>query len=207
MVGLNRFNDVVRRAQAGEERAQEELLEVLRPYLEQLARGLANSPRASRSSSDLVQESLLRVWQRLDQFTGTEDDEQSWAMFCGWVAQIVRRLNLNEQRDRGAQRRRPDQPVASLQAGKGDDNRQGLDLPSSDPTTSKCVQRNEQAELVQAALDRLGDDPSITVVRLHFFEGLSLKQVAERMQLSYDKVRYLFQTGMRHLEQELGPLQ
>jgi len=171
-MALNRFNDVVQRAQAGEEQAQEELLKVLRPYLEQLARGLASSPRASRSSSDLVQESLLRVWQRLDQFSGTEDDEQSWAMFCGWVGQIVRRLNLNEQRDRGAQRRRPDQPVASLQAGKDEDDRQGLDLPSSDPTTSNRVQRNEQAELVQAALGRRGDDPSIAVVRLHFFEGL-----------------------------------
>ena len=101
-MALNRFNEVVRRAQAGESEAQEELLQVLRPCLEQLARGLAASPRASRSSSDLVQESLLRVWQRLDQFAGNEDDEQSWAMFCAWVGQIVRRLNLNEQRDRGA---------------------------------------------------------------------------------------------------------
>ena len=41
---------------------------------------------------------------------------------------------------------------------------------------------------------------------MHFFEGLTLKQVAERLQVSYDKARQLFQSGMRQLEQELGPL-
>jgi len=205
---LERFNDVVRQAQAGDAAAQDELLQVLRPYLEQLARCLADSPRASRSSSDLVQESLLRVWQRLDQFAGTDDDEQSWAMFRGWVGQIVRRLNLNDQRDRGAQRRRPDRPIASLQAGgPAEEGRPGMDLPADDPTASSRVQRDEQAELVRAALERLGDDPAVAAVRMHFFEGLSLRQVAERLQVSYDKARQLFQTGMRHLEQELGPLQ
>src|SRR5262249_1880515 len=56
---LNRFNEVVQRAQAGEAQAQEELLRLLRPYLEQLARGLAATPRASRSSSDLVSKSNI----------------------------------------------------------------------------------------------------------------------------------------------------
>src|SRR5262249_54586012 len=164
-------NEVVQRAQAGEAQAQEELLQVLRPYLEQLARGLAATPRASRSAADLVQEALLRVWQRLDQFAGHEDDEQAWAMFCAWVGQIVRRLNLNEKRDRSAQRGSPPRPMASLQGGRNqaEDGGPGIDLPSPDPTASKYVQRNEQAELVKEAMDRLGNDPAVSAVRMHFF--------------------------------------
>jgi len=205
---LDRFNEVVRQAQAGEVQAQEELLQILRPYLEQLGRGLATSPRASRSSSDLIQEALLRVWQRLDQFTGHEDDHQSWTMFCAWVGQIMRRLNLNEKRDRGARRRRPTRPIKSLQGERPQGEARGpsIDPPSEDPTASKSAQRNEQVELVKEALDRLGNDPAVVAVRLHFFEALTLKQVAERLQVSYDKARQLFQSGMRQLEQELGPL-
>src|SRR5262249_62382176 len=75
----------------------------------------------------------------------------------------------------------------------------GIDLPSPDPTASKYVQRNEQAELVKEAMDRLGNDPAVSAVRMHFFEGLTLKQVAERLQVSYDKARQLFQAGIRQL--------
>ncbi len=210
MTVLDRFNEVVRRAQAGEAQAQEELLAVLRPYLERLARGLASSPRASRSSSDLVQEGLLRVWQRLEQFGGADDDARSWAMFRAWVGQIVRRLNLNEQRDRKAQRRRPQRPIASLQAappGEGSGPRPGIDLPSPDPTPKSRACLNEQELMVKAAMKRLGDDTSCAVVRMHFFEGLSLRQVSERLQISYDQVRRLYRDGIRRLERELGPLQ
>jgi RNA polymerase sigma factor (sigma-70 family) len=202
-----RFNEVVERAQTGEEKAQEELLGILRPYLEQLAHGITSSPRASRSSSDLVQEALLRVWQRLDQFSGTDDDEQSWAMFRAWVGQIVKRLNLNDQRDRHTQKRQPPQGVASLQGGQGQEEaRPGLEVPSGDPTASSRVRLNEEVQFVQAALDRLGNDPSVSVIRMHFFEGRSLRQIAEHLQISYDKVRQLFHTGMQQLERELGPL-
>jgi DNA-directed RNA polymerase specialized sigma24 family protein len=45
----------------------------------------------------------------------------------------------------------------------------------------------------------------VTIVRLHFFDGLSLREIAERLDLSYDQVRHRYQTTLRSLEQELGP--
>jgi RNA polymerase sigma factor (sigma-70 family) len=214
MLPVKSFNDLIRRAQAGEPRAQEELLAVVRPYLEKLAEGIADPSHASKSVSDLVQDTLLRVWLKLPQFEGTNDDQQSWLMFRTWAGKIARRLHLNSRRDRKAQRRRPERPIVSLQAGppQSPDNseRKGLDPPAPGPTASATLRQDEQARLVQAALDRLTDRTSRDVVRLHFFEGVSLRQIAERLDLTYDQVRYRFQTAMQSLEsdlRELGPLQ
>ena len=44
------------------------------------------------------------------------------------------------------------------------------------------------------------------IVRLRFFEGLSLRQVAGRLQLSYDKVRERFRFSVRRLQQYLEEL-
>jgi RNA polymerase sigma factor (sigma-70 family) len=208
MVPAEGFNDLVRQARAGQPQAQEELLRRLRPYLERLASGLADPPHARRSASDLVQEALLRVWQKLDQFDGTAEDEESWAMFRSWVGQILRRLDLNDRRDRNAQRRRPPQPIAALPApGPGASGSYQVDPPANGPTVSATVRQAEQTQLIQAALERMDDEVSAAIIRLHFFEGLSLRQIAGRLSLSYDKVRDRYAAGMRHLERELGSLQ
>ena len=44
------------------------------------------------------------------------------------------------------------------------------------------------------------------IVRLCFFDGLSLRQIAERLQLSYDKVRQRYHRSLKVLERELGGL-
>jgi RNA polymerase sigma factor (sigma-70 family) len=68
------------------------------------------------------------------------------------------------------------------------------------------LRTDEQARLVQAALERLADDTDRAILRLRFFDGLSLRQIAERLALSYDKVREHYQSGLGQLERELGRL-
>jgi len=201
------FNDLLRRAQAGESQAIDDLMARLRPYVEQVARVKVDNPHASRSASDLVQESLLRVWQKLDQFQGADRDENSWLMFRSWVAQLLGRVHLNIERDRVAQKRHPGQKMTPLQAGSSDDSRIiGVDPPANDPTASQQVGQIEESERIRRALDKQGNDVGATIIRMHFFEGLSLREIAERLNLSYDQVRHRYQTSLRNLEEELGPL-
>jgi RNA polymerase sigma factor (sigma-70 family) len=201
MLPTEGFNDLIQRAQAGEPEAIDQLMAVLRPHLEQLARGQA-APTGSRSASDLVQEALLRVWQKLDQFQGTTDDAQTQAMFRSWVGRLFTRLGLNTHRDRHAKRRRPPQKILPLQA--GDTTESGVDPPGREPTASTHLRRDEESQRIRAALARLPDETGRAILRLHFFEGESLRQISARLGLSYDKVRELYQAGMHHLEQELG---
>jgi RNA polymerase sigma factor (sigma-70 family) len=203
------FQDLLRRAQGGDRQAVDELLVLLRPHLEQLARKYADPDRATASTADLVQEAGLRIWQKLDQFKGADDEGQTLAMFGDWVGQIVRHLGLDRQRQRHAQRRKPSKKLLRLDAGAADrtDTDAGrIDPAGSGPTPSANISAAERARLIQAAVERMPQETDRQIVRLCFFDGLSLRQIAEQLQLSYDKVRQRYHHSLKVLERELGGL-
>ena len=95
------FHELLARARAEDRAATDELLALVRPWLEQMARSHA----PDGGVSDLVQEAWLRAWQKFDQFQGADDEAQALAMFRAWLARIVTRLGLNAARDGGARQR------------------------------------------------------------------------------------------------------
>jgi RNA polymerase sigma factor (sigma-70 family) len=202
------FHDLIRRAQAGDQQAMERVLELLRPHLEQLARRYADPRRASASAADLVQEVRLRAWQKLNQFRGGEGDEQTLALFRGWLGQMVQRLGMNVQRRRKARRRQPPQPIVPLGAPGADDSTTppgpGSDPAADQPTPSMNVRADEQGRLVREALEKIPDETDRALLRLRFFEGVSLRQAARQLDLSYDTARERYQRCLRRLEAELG---
>src|SRR5579884_3370736 len=180
------FGDLIRRARAGDRPAQDGLFARLRPYLERLARPYADPGHAGESTSDLVQETELRLWQRLDQFRPAENHEHTVALFLNWTRKVVRRVGLNRRRFRTAQVRQPRRPIASLdRPATGDPARRpGADDPATrQPTPSANVRAGEEARLVLQALDGLPDETDRDVLRLRFREGLSLRQIAPRLRL------------------------
>src|SRR5271165_2323644 len=94
------FHDLLARARSGDRAATDELLALIHPWLEQIARNHAHPHNPDGSVSDLVQEAWLRAWQKLDQFQGADDEAQAVAMFRAWLGRIVARLGLNAARDR-----------------------------------------------------------------------------------------------------------
>jgi RNA polymerase sigma factor (sigma-70 family) len=207
IVQPNGFHDLLQQAQAGDRAAMDRVLALLRPYLEHVADRYADPDRASASASDLVQEACLRAWDKLDQFRGGASDEQTLALFRSWVGQIVQHLGLNARRDGKAQRRTPARPLKRLgvpAAGESTDQAGAAEPADPEPTPSVNLSTDEQARLVQAALERLADDTGRTILRLRFFDGLSLRQIADRLAISYDKVRERYQSGLAQLERELG---
>jgi RNA polymerase sigma-70 factor (ECF subfamily) len=204
------FRDLVRRAQAGDPAAVDRLLAVIRPHLERLAARYADPARAAESTSDLVQEAWLRAWRKLDQFRGTDaDDEQALAAFLTWVGKLLRHVGQNRQRDAHRQRRRPSQPLVSLDGavpGGSTCPGKAVEPAAPQPTPSANVRANEQARFVLEALAELPDDKDREIVRLCFFEQLSLRQIAERLQLGYDDVRRRFRGSLRRLGDRLEGL-
>ncbi len=150
------FRDLLRKAQSGDEGAAERILTIVRGHLSQSAAKFADLGHAAESTSDLVQEASLKVWQRLDQFRGGESDDETLAMFLAWSVQNVR--------------------------------------------------ANEEADVIRDAVNRLPDELDRAMLRLRFFEGRSLRQIAEELPLSYDQVRDRFRGIMRRLERELEGL-
>jgi RNA polymerase sigma-70 factor (ECF subfamily) len=193
------FHDLLARARAGDRAATDELLALVRPWLEQVARNHAPPPGPDGSTSDIVQEAWLRAWQKLDQFQGAGDEVQALAMFRAWLARIVSRVGLNAVRDAAAAQRSPPGGLLRLDGVDGA-------APAEEPTPSANVQAEERARLVGEALDRIADPLDRDMVRLRFFEGLSLRQVAERLGCNHETVRQRYHDLMRRLEGELRGL-
>ncbi len=185
------------------------LLAILRPKLEKLARGYADPARAAESTEDVVQEAWLRAWQRLDQFKGGESGRETFAMFQSWMAQLVHRVGLNTKRSWMAQRRSPRQGrILPLKEGNDSSTgrNMGLKSPGTDHIPSAEVLLDEEVHRVQSALDKIPNETDRSIIRLRFFEELSLREISKRLNLSYDKVRERFELGMKLIEDQLGRL-
>jgi RNA polymerase sigma-70 factor (ECF subfamily) len=204
------FRDLVRRAQAGDPAAVERLLAVIRPHLESRAARCADPARAAESTSDLVQEAWLRAWRKLDRFRGlADDDEQTLAAFLAWIGKLLRHLGLSRRRDSNRKRRRPPRALVSLDGavpGSSTNPGKAVEPAAAQPTPSADVRASERARLVLQALAELPDEKDREIVRLSFFEGQSLRQIAERLQLSYDAVRTRFRSSLRRLGHRLEGL-
>jgi RNA polymerase sigma factor (sigma-70 family) len=204
---LQDLEALIRRAQQGDGAAMDELLQAMRPQLEALARRYSDPARASESTSDLVQEAWLHAWQKLGQFQGGEGDGDTPAMFRAWVGRIVERLGLNRVRDRRALKRAPrgGEILRLDPGGAGASGAAGrLDPLGRGPTPNPNQRLDEEAQAVRDALASLRDPAVRDLVRLRFFEGVTLREAAERLGFTYDEARERFRSAMRHLEDRLG---
>lgn len=202
------FRDLLQAAQSGDEPAVERLLALIRDHLAQSAERFRDQRQAVESGSDLAQEAAIRLWQHINEFQGGDSDEESLAKFLAWTLQIVRRLGLNARRDHAAQRRSPQgQPLRLTTLSAADSITQGVPEPAAaDPTPSAAARSSEEALVIRDAVSRLPDDLDRELLRLRFFEGCSMRQIAERVPISYDQIRDRFRAIMRKLERDLEGL-
>jgi RNA polymerase sigma factor (sigma-70 family) len=205
------FQELLERARGGDREAMERVLVLVRPHLERIARDYADPDNTMESASDIVQESWFRAWDRLAQFHGGEDDAETLAMFRAWTSQIVRNCGLKSRRKRRTLKRAaPRGRVARIagsetrsDAGRGGGAGGVVDPAAATKTPSARLRGEEEAARVRAALDALADSSEREIVRLRFFEGLSLRQIADRLKLSYDQVRDRFHKGMERIGRSL----
>jgi RNA polymerase sigma-70 factor (ECF subfamily) len=184
--------------------ATDELLALIRPWLHQLARHHARCAGPDENVSDLVQEAWLRAWQKLDQFSGADDEAQALRMFRAWLAHIVSRLGLNAVRDRGTKERSPPGKLHRLNgvAAPGDSDAV-LEPSTGEPTPSAQLQAEEQARRVGEALEQIADPLDRDIVRLRFFEGMSLRQAAEQLGCNHETVRLRYHAALGRLQRVL----
>ena len=198
------FPALLARARSGDPAATDELLALIRPWLEQLAQ--SHSP--NQSVSDLVHDAWLRAWQKLDQFQGAQDEAHALATFRAWLAQIVTRLGLNAIRDNNAQQRTPSGKLRldGRAPNTSGDSAAAPQPPSAEPTPSANAQAEEQARLVQEAIARLSDPLDREIVQLRFVDGLSLRQIAVKLGCNHESVRQRYHAVLGRLQRELGGL-
>ena len=191
------MKELIRQARAGNAEAKEELLKLLRPRLRKWVEQALRARFAGKiDASDITQETLLDVAQKIGQFLGSTEEE-----FLDWAKEGLRRDVIDAIRRATAQRRSVDRERSLDDAhGEGTPLRDHLDADPSTP--SRQAMRNEDAKLLYAALKDLPDDQA-KAIRLVHIEGQSLARAAIELQRSPDAVAKLLQRGMASLKKRM----
>jgi RNA polymerase sigma-70 factor, ECF subfamily len=196
--------DLVARAQAGDEEAFAELVRRYSPALLRLARMYVASQAVAE---DVVQETWLGVLRGLERFEGR-------SAFRTWLFRIL----VNRAKTRGVREHRS-VPFASLGTG-GDGGEDGDDGPSVDPTRfveegawaspprrweddpELALESRELRRIAEEAIARLPERQRI-VITLRDLEGLSSDEVRNALDLTETNQRVLLHRARAKVRQAL----
>jgi RNA polymerase sigma-70 factor, ECF subfamily len=173
-------------------------LERFRDYLRLLSRlELASAANQSLDPSDLVQQTLLEAYQKRDQFRGQTEAERG-----AWLRAILARNMADAFRAQGRQKR----DVARVRSLEADLETSsaclGAWLAAEQSTPSEQAMRHEQAAALATALGRLPESQREAII-LHYWQGMSLSEIAIRLDRTSDAVAGLLKRGLKHLRSSL----
>lgn len=190
-LSVDNAQELIARAKEGDHEALGQLLELHRPYLRVLALRYLSGPLQGRvGTSDAVQVTCLSAVRRIENFQGSTPGE-----FAAWLKMLHEGNVKNLVRDHVATQKRS---IGREQAGNASDR----DVLDSLTTPSQRAMSNEKAVALAAAIETLTGDQS-TAIRLRFFDGLKLREIAERMDRSEDSISQLIRRGLARLKSVL----
>jgi RNA polymerase sigma-70 factor (ECF subfamily) len=191
-------NALIGRARAGDREVLNELICSYRPYLKLLAR-LQKDLRlqAKLDDSDLVQEASAMAIAGFSTFSG-ETEQQ----LTGWLRAIMARAAAQVVRHHTAQRRNIALEEDFQHSFEASSALLATRLAAATLTPSEQAIQRERAVMVAEVLDELPGHYRDVVI-LREFEGLTMQQVAERMQRSEESVRKIWARAMVKIRQLL----
>lgn len=152
------------------------------------------------SADDVCQEAYVSVFQQIGSLR-----DRSAAAFGSWLRAIVERKLVDAIRALRAQKRGGGRQAAV--AGVEADVSSAVQLLEivaiHEHTPSRSVRRRELVDIVRDALDGLKDDYR-TALKLHYIEGVSVANTAERMGRSPGAVIMLCNRALRQLAEAIG---
>lgn len=185
--------DLIQQARAGDDAALGQLLEAFRgPLRAQSQQDLRDGIDARVDASDIVQRTYMSAVAHFQDFHGESPGE-----FLGWLRQILRRNLVDEVRKHTETEKRD---MAKEVA--GDDAFTAFLLEGSESTPSRAMMRQEEADGLSAAIERLPEAQAM-VVRMKHLDGLRLREIAERMGRSEQAVAGLLRRAVRQLRHDL----
>ncbi len=196
---LDTVRILIDQARGGDQEAQSDLAKQVQRYLAIRAdQQLNKSLRTNLHPSDIVQKTLIKMVQGIENFRGTSTEE-----FYGWLNKII--LHETSKADRDLKRQKRD--IRRQRTIGGQDSRDFHVSEPTDynPTPGTNAIANERLELFHQALSRLPDDYA-TVIRLRNLDQLSFKEIADQMKRSVDSVSKLWYRAVVSFQRELEQL-
>jgi RNA polymerase sigma-70 factor (ECF subfamily) len=174
------------RALSGDPSAWNDFFREIAKYVHaEVRKVLGSDVRVCGERSAVVQETLVRVWERIgDQFTNGPDDV-AIRRFLAWISTIARNRSLDELRKETRNRAVP----------AGSDIERVAEV---DPLKRR-QKRDQLSAEVGAAVARLPERQR-QVVELFWFEGLADTEISKRLGCSAGAVRVLRLRALRKLQ-------
>jgi RNA polymerase sigma-70 factor (ECF subfamily) len=141
--------------------------------------------RDTATAEDLVQETFLRVWNRVHAF------EAGKGALGPWLLAVARNRAIDHLRSQSA---------------RMDRNAYELDLrehPSLFVNMEREVLNTDHARIIRSAISKLSANQQ-KVIELAYYEGLSQTEMADRLGEPLGTVKTWVRTALRHLREELG---
>ena len=179
----NQIPEWVAKAQSGDRDAFDRLVDQHQDRLERLVRSpMGRHLRSDAEPSDVVQDVLLRAFGAIDRFRWSGEDS-----FMRWLGAIAENVILNATKRLSRHRAlRLDRSVA------GDEK-----------SPSKELRRGERFDRLEASLEQVSPDHR-EVILLARIEGLSIKEIARRMNRSESAIKSLLLRALKSLRQSFG---
>ena len=191
------LNELISQAQLGDEPSIELLIRRFSHVIDrECARcGIWDDPELSHG--DLVQDVLLHVWQKLDQFKGNELDPVE-PVFRSWLSKTARSILMNKAERRGAQKRKPEKGFKVF-----DEATQAY-VNRDSKTASSIFAAAEQADQLESFMQAKLDQKANQIIKMYIVDGHSFREIGEQLSMTYDQVRYSYKCSMKILEEELS---
>lgn len=193
------FAELLKRIRAGEQAAQNEILEKYRPYLKMLAQSNVDTwVQAKTDASDIVQESMIDACRGVQNFAGNTEAE-----WLAWLKKIVSN-NLHDmvRHYKGAAKRDVSRERSWEVSSAGQSGKFERAPMEQEPRPSQIVMQSEREEHLAYAIGQL-DESYREVIRLRNLQRLPFDEIAEQMGRSRSAVQMLWTRAMVKLSEEM----
>jgi RNA polymerase sigma-70 factor (ECF subfamily) len=177
---------LIDKAKGGDRAAFDDLIERFRSRLRSRLESWSQFQLGPRLDvEDVLQGIFLRAFRAIDHFEWQDDDA-----FFRWLCGIAKRALADEAR---ASWRETLKKAEAIPDG----------FPVSGPTPSRILRREERLHRLERALQKLNPDYRQALL-LSRIEGLTMKEIGERLGRSTDSVKHLIARGLRELKKQFG---
>jgi len=185
---------LIERFKRGDQSAFTQLFEKYRGRLAVLIHyKLSPELRASMEVDDLLQETFLAAAEDIQRF-----DYRAPGSFYAWLARIAGNVVADAARYQGRQKRHPEELVRFRSA-----SNPGGPEPADSETPSRILAIKENMGRLRAKLDELPEEMQ-RVILLAKFEGLTTREVAERLGKSREATALLLHRALKRFRQAAG---
>ncbi len=147
-------------------------------YHDKVMRYISGKVSNPQDAEDLTSCVFVKIYQKLDSF------DESRSSISTWIYTVTKNTVVDYFRTR--------KPFEELPE----------DIPQDEPIDEKLI-NEETLELLGKALEQL-DSRLRDLIILHYYDGLTLKDIAEKMNMSYPNAKVLHKKALRSLQKLLG---